>query len=482
MTNLQYGNKIKDLSFNTSASFFGADGIPGKNGKERIGNFYGNIGWNISHKVELLAGATYIRGLRQLVMIDEEVGAPNIKNRIEKYDPVGTLLTYAKLNFSGNDGSLTELQANLAYRKVDFASFNIPQETITWNKENDNEYGLNVLHSQPLSASNTLRIGGMYNHWVAPEGKRYYVGRSSNVHTYSAVIADEQKVGKFLFDAGFRLIGGYIVEWGGFGIEGSAAGFQNVAPIEDQAAPLEWQSAVGATYALSGSTSVHYNFSGGTIAPRKGSLTDEGRLPDNEGRFQHDLGFKYISPKQNELSVSAFYTQRKNSIDFSGQTIVTENDLVMELYKNIDKQSYGIEFSSKLNVPSIHSYIFGNAMIMKGERELNGTMTKDNQLPGIILNSGIYFDYKNFDANFFINYTGSYTNNRFVNPSWVQQNGEFPLGDFVSADFTAGYTLPGKCTKRIFVDVKNIMNKNFMTVAGYPDQGRVLSGGIRVMK
>ena len=480
VTNLHYGNKINDLAFNTSAAFFGTDGPPGRNGKERIGNFHGNLDCKINSGFSLSAGASYISGLRQLIRIDDETGAPNIKNRIEKYDPVRTMLIYVKLNFTGNDGSVTELQTNMAYRNVDFANYNILQETTAWHDENDWEYGLNVLHNRPLSPTNTLRIGALYNHWVAPDGKRFYVGRSSNVHTFSGVVASEQKVGKFLFDSGFRLIGGHIVEWGGFGIEGSAAGFQNVAPIEDQAAPLEWQSVLGASYIISGTSSLHYNFSGGTIAPRKGSLTGEGESPENEGRFQHDLGFRYKSPNRSEISVSTFFTRRKNSIDFSGQTIVTENDLVMELYKNTDKRSYGVEMSAKLNVPSIHSYIFGNALLMKGEKESEDSMIKDEQLPQVILNTGLYFDYSGFDANVFVNYTGPYTNNRFVNSAWVQENGNFPLGDFLSLDVNTGYTFSGRFTTRLFIEVKNILDQKYMTVAGYPDPGRLFLAGMKI--
>ncbi len=480
LTNLQYGNKLKDFSFTTSASFFGTDGPSGMNGKERIGNLYGTLDWDLNQKTQLTTGVTYIQGLRQLVRIDDEVGAPNIKNRIEQYDPVRTLLSYVKLNFRGNNGSQTELQSNLSYRDVDFTTYNVSQDASASHEENDREYGINVLHSRPLSERNTLRIGGLYNHWIAPEGKRYYVGRSCNVHTWSGVIANEQTVGRFIFDAGFRLIGGYIVEWGGFGIEGSAAGFGNVEPITDQAAPVEWQSALGASMALSSISSLHYNISGGTIAPRKGSLTNEGVAPDNEGRLQHDLGIRFKTPGRNEITVSSFYTLRNQAIGFSGQTVVTDNDLVMELYENTDKRSYGLEVSAKINVPEIHSSLFANGMLMKSETEVNDRMIKDAQLPEIIFNSGVYFDYSGFDINVLLNYTGAFTNNRFVIPSWVQQYGDFPLGDFIAADVSAGYTFKGKFEKRIFMEVKNLMNDHFMTVAGYPDPGRLFMAGIKI--
>ncbi len=478
--NLQYGNKVKDVSFTTSASFFGTNGPKGMNGKERIGNLHGNLDWDINQRTHLTTGLTYIQGLRQLMRIDDEIGAPNIKNRIEQYDPVRTLLSYVKLNYKGRNGARTEFQSNLSYRDVDYFTYNVQQDASANHKENDWEYGVNILHSRPLSETNTLRIGGLYNHWIAPDGKRFYVGRSSNVHTYSGVIANEQSIGRVSLDAGFRLIGGYIVEWGGFGIEGSAAGFNNVEPIVNQAAPVEWQTALGVSMKLSSITSLHYNASGGTIAPRKGSLTNNGDAPDSEGRLQHDLGFRIKTPGKNELSVSTFYTKRNKAIGYSGQTIVTDNDLVMELYENIDKRTYGIELSAKVNLPVIYSSIFANGLLMKAEKEIDGKMVKDVQMPEMIFNSGIYFNYSGFDFNLFVNYTGAYSNNRFVVPSWVQQHGDFPLGDFVAMDMSAGYTFKGNYDKRFFIEVKNMLDDPLMTVAGYPDPGRIFMAGIRL--
>jgi len=479
VTNIQYGNKINNISFNTSAGFFGTGGIPDRKGKEGITNLHGNMEWQMSDKFKLFSGATYVGGLREFVTIVEP-GASNIASREEKYDPVRSLITYLKLNYRGNDGSLTELQTNMTYRNANYVMYNIPRDETSEQPEKDWEYGLNLLHSRPLSPANTLRIGALYNHWEAPNGKRYYVGRSCNVHTWSGVIADEQRIGSLLIDGGFRLIGGHITEWGGFGIEGSAKGFQDVAPIEDEAAPAEWQSALGGTYLLPHSLSLHYNFSGGTIAPRKGSLDEQGETPETEGRFQHDIGLRYKCPGQNEFSLTAFYAKRKNAIDFTGNTVTTENDIILELYENLDKLSYGIEMATKINVPYINSFISANALLMKGKKEEGNEMVEDNQLPDIILNAGIMYENSGFDANLFINYTCPYSNNRFVDPAWRAANGDYPLGDFVAADITIGYTFPGRFSKRIFAEVKNILDQKYETVACYPDPGRLFLMGIRV--
>ncbi len=478
-TNFQYGNKVDNVTFNTSASFFGTDGPAGRNGNERIANFHGNVDWDISSKFKLSAGSTYIGGKREFVsIIDAESSSPNLLGREEAFDPLRTSLTYAKLNYLGDDGSLTELQTNLSYRNAYYTRYDLAEHEP--GQEKDWEYGLNLLHSRPLSPTNTLRIGVLYNHWEAPEGKRYYTGRAADVHTWSGVIASEQRAGRFLFDGGFRLISGYIVEFGGFGIEGSAAGFGGVEPIKNETAPLEWQSVLGASYLLSNSLSLHYNFSGGTIAPRRGSSNEQGIRPENEMRLQHDLGFRYKSPANNEISLSTFYAQRQDALELSGETVTTDDGHLMELYENLDKRNYGVELSTKLNIPVLHSFLFANATFMKGENEIKGEMENDDKLPNIILNTGILFEHSGFDANLFINYTGPYTNNRFVRGPWVAQHGDFPLGDFMAVDVTTGYTFAGRFSTRVFVEVRNILDQKYLTVAGYPDPGRLISSGLRI--
>ncbi len=480
VTNLQYGNKVRDVSFNTAMAFMGTNGIPDRRGKERIANFHANMDWTINKKLTFFAGATYISGLREFESIFEP-GSPKILNQDEKFDPMHSLISYAKLNYKGKNGSQTDLQTNFTYRNANYINYNISQNSTSSHLDKDFEYGLNVLHSQPISKNNTLRLGALYNHWKAPDGKRYYAGHPCNLHTWSGVIADEQKIGRFILDAGFRLIGGHIVEWGGFGIEGSASGFNDVAPIEDQAAPIEWQSTLGSSYILSSTSSLHYNFSGGTIAPRKGSLNNSLATPKNETRFQHDFGFRLKSKKHNEITLSAFYTERKNALDLSGETIPTENDLIMELYENLDKRNYGVEFSSKLNIPALRSSVFANATLMKNEKDVDGKMIDDNKLPCVILNTGFLYENTGFDFNIFINYTGPYSNNRFVNPSWIEENGDFPLGDFISADLTTGYTFSGEFSKRIFLEIKNILDKKYQTVAAYPNFGRLFQAGLKIV-
>ena len=148
--------------------------------------------------------------------------------------------------------------------------------------------------------------------------------------------------------------------------------------------------------------------------------------------------------------------------------------------KMLDKRSYGVELSANVNVPAIRSSVFANATFMKNEKEPDGKMVDDSKLPNVILNGGILYEHSGVDANLFIHYTGPYSNNRFVNPKWVTENGDYPLGDFVTADFTCGYTFGSKIKTRIFMEVKNILDTKYETVAGYPDAGRLFLAGLKI--
>jgi len=54
-----------------------------------------------------------------------------------------------------------------------------------------------------------------------------------------------------------------------------------------------------------------------------------------------------------------------------------------------------------------------------------------------------------------------------------------PLGDFHVLNATAGWSPGGRHRARIYVEVKNITDKKFSTVVGYPDFGRRLTLGLR---
>lgn len=478
-THLRYGNKINRVSFNLSTSLFGTSGPAGRRGAERVSNIHGTADWAINSTMRLSAGATYLYGERDFVQIVPP-GSPNLLNLEESFDPIHTFLSYAKLHNTWNSRSVTEFQANVAVRNATYSRYSHATGSSSSHEEDDYEYSLQVLHSYSPVSPLTLRLGGLYNHWVAPNGKRYYAGRRANIHTWSGVFTAEYRASSYILDAGFRIINGYVVEFGGFGIQGSAAGLQQVAPVRNETAPVEWQSALGATWLASGPVSVHYNLSSGSIAPRRGSITEQGASPENEIRVQHDLGIVFRQLGYTGVSASAFHTQRYNALGLSGQTATNQDQMLVELYENRNRQSYGLEVSASSAIPLLRSTLSMNATLMRSRIQTSGQMVADQQLPNIILNGSWLFTYSGLDANLFVHHTGAYKNNRFVDASWINQYGDYPLGNFYMVTFTTGYSFGSTYSARVFVELKNLLDQPFETVAAYPDPGRLIQTGFRV--
>ncbi len=207
--NAQHGNIVNDIRYNVSTSYFGTNGPENRNGKERMGNLNGLFEWQINDKLQISANTMFIYGTREIVQ-PVEPADPKLMNWKEKYEPIQTVVSSVKLNYRSSDKSETELQTNFAYRNPEYSIYTISKDTYNNYSEKDYEYSLNLLHSRLLLTNNTLRFGGLYSHWVAPEGKRFYFGKKADVHTFSAVLADEHKAGRFVFDAGLRLISDYI--------------------------------------------------------------------------------------------------------------------------------------------------------------------------------------------------------------------------------------------------------------------------------
>ena len=477
--NAQHGNNVNNIRYNVSASYFGTNGPENRNGKERVGNLNGLFEWQINDKLQISANTMFIYGTREIV-IPVEPADPKLLNWKEKYEPIQTVVSSVKLNYRGSDKSETELQTNFAYRDPEYSIYTISKDSYNNYSERDYEYSLNLLHSRLFSTKNTLRLGGLYSHWVAPEGKRFYFGKKADVHTFSAVVADEHKAGRFVFDAGLRLISDYIKEWGAFGIEGVGKKFTGVQPIKNETAPLIWQSVFGTSYLLSQSSSLHGHFAGGNVATRKGSFTSEGITPENEIRFQYDTGFKKVTAAGDELTFSLFYVDRKNAIAYSGETISDDAANLMELYENRDKRNFGVEIDARKVLPVLHLSLFVNFTFMKSEMRVNGEMEKDTETPEIISNAGIMYDYKSIDINVFANYIGAYENDRFVDKNWVAENGKSPLGDFLSLNLTTGYTFGKSKNTRVYIETKNLTDVKYYTVAGYPDNDRMVFLGVKM--
>ncbi len=469
---LSTGNTIGRFSYAAGGGYDRTEGPQEMHARESMANLYARMTWQPVSSVILKANIFGLDGARELAIAQEPAGQ-RYRNMRQSFDPYRALLSNVRVQYRPGNNLTSELQIFYSRRNPTF----IDEVRETESNEMDYEYGANFIQSVVLSPSNVLRFGGLYNRWVAPNGKRFYTGKRCDTETFSAVIADEQQLGRITLDAGIRLTGTYLNEYAAFNIEGDGGLFRDVTPVTDEwEAPLI-QGTIGATYDHTGNLSFYFNSAAGQIKPRPGTLTTSMTEPENETRLKIDIGSIYKTGLSGKYSLTAFGVFQKNAIVLSGATSISvETGEVRVLYLNRDQNQMGIEFEAM--PPPVRNSIrpFFNFTIMRSLMEDDNQMVTNREHPVLISSGGLYFRQKAFDLNILCKYVSPFENDRFVNP----EDGPRPLGDFFVADINGGYTTKGSVPLRFYLRVRNLMDSRYSTVNGYPDFGRLLYAGVQV--
>ena len=100
-------------------------------------------------------------------------------------------------------------------------------------------------------------------------------------------------------------------------------------------------------------------------------------------------------------------------------------------------------------------------------------MRRDGELPRGIAGGGMSASRWGFDLSLFWKFVSSYQSRRFAEPP-VEQ----PLGGFNTADLILGRRLGTGKRTRIYAEMKNVADKAYSTVVGYPDYGRRVMIGL----
>jgi len=463
-TSLSHSGKKESLTYSLNLGYDRTDGPPGRHAMEKIFNLYGNFEWKPSEKISVTANIFHLNGMRQFMQA-QYPAAPGLIGRLESYDPFVSSSVSLKVRVEQSEKSNLEIHSFYTGRRPEF----INEVDSTTVSEHDSEVGLNILESVSLGSSNILRFGGLYNYWNAPNGKRYYAGRKSEVQTISWVVTDEFIFRKLNLNGGIRWVKTYINEFGAFGIDGSGSAFTEVEPIMNQWQPFTLQMTGGAVYEPDARSMISLNLVSGSVRPREGALNDNLTMPENEYRTMVDLGYRITPEHLPSMVLTGFYVNQKNAIMYSGEILELEDGRFVELYQNQDQFQYGVEFEARSPVLFKRSTtIFLNLTGMRSMIREESETIKNSELPAFIANSGMNIRLRDFDLNVYGNYSSQFFSTRFADKSV----GPVPLGGYFRIDLNTGYTLGSEDNWRIYGSVKNLLNRKYSTVVGYPDPGR----------
>ncbi len=476
-SHVSHGAGYKKFSYAAGLGYDKTDGPDQKNAAEGIGNIYCRFNWEPYKELTISTNLYYLDGKRELALAEEPAGK-RFREEISSFDQIRSTLINLKVNYRPGEKASTEVHVFYADRKPVFKWEDINSNEIFEISEKDHEWGVNLLQTLNLSHKNTLRFGGLFNHWIAPDGKRFYIGKRCDLETISGVVADEHDFGPFVLDGAIRWSGTYMNDYGAFNIDGSGTGFSGVTPVVDEWQPANLQVALGFRWNLSKTLMGFYHSATGKIKPREGSLDEDLNEPQNETRTKFDLGIQTVLKQTGKITFTGFLVNQKDAIVYSGNTY-EQNGLVMELYENRDEDHFGVEV--EVLSPRLMNYFsaFINLTAMRSVTEESGQMKRSDEFPEIITNGGILFERSGLDFNLFWKYIGGFESSRFVQQIQGEPTIYAPLGDYFVTDISGGYSFGKTITTRVYLRIQNLTDIRYSTVAGYPDFGRRLSLGLK---
>ncbi len=473
---VSHGNTYQNVSYAAGIGYRRYAGPENMNAEENILNGYASLNWQPSGKWQIRSLVHHISGRRELRLAEP----PAMKRFLSEkaaYDPVQATISQLKVRYRPSDRLASEWHAFYADRQPYYTVVDNNTGQTDKTFEGDYEWGIQSIQTLKIAGHQTLRFGGLYNHWVAPNGKRFYSGRRNDLHTISAVIVDEISSGRLNVDLGFRWSQTYLKEYGAFNIQGSGGPFRRVDAVQNEWESPVYQVSAGASYFIVDLTSVHFNMTFGQIQPRRGTLNSQLGALENESRLKMDLGVRSMFMDRGEVTLTGFIARQENAIVLSGQT-TTLNDRVYELYENRDQFTRGLECEARFSNISDGLDLFANATLLSIKARIGEDMKTDKTMPEFIASGGIYYQKNNMDATFLAKRVSAFENTRFVQRLADGRLLPQPLGDFVVLDAIFGYTVDWMSSPRLYVEAKNLTDRHYSTVAGYPDFGRSITVGL----
>ncbi|MCU0473571.1 MAG: TonB-dependent receptor [Bacteroidales bacterium] len=472
-THLSHGNKIGRFAYATGIGYDRTEGPSGKHSGEAMGTFYTRLNWQASDKLSLMTHLYYLDGKRELRIAEPPADTRYI-NMIQNFNPYRSILSNVKAVYRPRKNLSSEMQLFYSYRNPQYND----EVAGTKTNEKDIEWGFNFMQSISIGSSNTLRVGGLYDHWIAPNGKRFYINKRCDTETLSGVIVDEQRFGPVTLDAGLRWTKTYLNDYAAFNIDGEGAAFRSVTPLSDIWEPSIVQGSFGASYHTYNRLSINFNSAIGQVKPRQGSLDIDLKVPDNETRLKIDLGAVKQMGNSGRMTITAFGVFQQDAITLSGtvDTVDISGSIIRELYINRDQNQIGLEL--EVASPRLWNIMesFFNFSVMKSEKKEAGSMVRNMDHPSTITSGGISLKNWNIDLNIFGKYVSPFESIRFA----PKAAGPQPLGDYLAIDCNGGYTLKGSVPVRFYFKVRNLTNIKYSTVVGYPDFGRMIYIGMQL--
>ena len=465
-TQVNHGNKLEDLEYAVGGGFHHTDGETNMNAEENMGNLFGRVVKQVNPDLELSLMGLYMEGDRELKFA-EPPAHPRFLTRKDSFDPMRWYIGVAKARYEPTSKAATEFILNYGKRRFDGHRVGSPD----WTEE-DYEWGARLVQALKLTENNTLRFGGMYNHWRTPTGKRFYVGNPGELQTFAGMISDEQKINRLTLNGAFRVSRTYVDQFGGFNVEGSPRGGLRSVEVQNEWEDPLLTGSVGAAYQLTDEWSLHGNAAMGEISARPGVIDVNLDKPDDETRLKYDLGVKREWKEYGEVALTGFYVEQEDTPLLTRNVVLVNGDPFV-LFENGDRENYGVELETRTKRFENGLQFFANAVAMETRRKTDDDWMDDDEIPQVILGGGASYLWLPFEVSVLTKHVSDYENQRFTADGIPRD-----LGDFETVDLIINYYFGSEYQHKAFFGIENLNDQEYSTVVGWPNEGRRLEAGL----
>ncbi len=467
---VNYGHGGDRFGYAFGAGYYHTDGPAGRNARENVTDCFIRMQGKPADAITLSLTAFALYGDREL-----ETALPPAdqatRNRLEAFDPFRNHVVVGKLGFKASDTASTELIANFAHREYTFHQ----TPPLPANMERDWEYGLRLTQTLQPIAANTLRLSGLFNQWECPTGKRFFWPRPADLWTYTAAVVDEQRLGRWTLNLGYRLSQTYDAEFGGYAIEGSAGKLNTVRTTDTWEDPLHTVSA-GASVALNDHWSLFGNSTWGHVAAPLSALTTSLGRPENETRTKLDLGVRGAWPGYGEVMLTAFGVYQDAAAIYANDTRRGPDGQPVALVRNGLARSQGLELDTRTRRFEPGTQLFLNLVAMRTHLHAAGRWVRDREVPQLILGGGFSHRWRHWELMGLAKHVGRYENDRFLTPAVPRK-----LADFVNLGAGLSYWFGQGRHRKVYFSADNLLDERYSTVNGYPAAGRSVTGGVSLV-
>jgi len=474
---ITHGGKFGGFHYLLSVTRDQTDGPVGRNAAEKSWNIFGKLRYNYKNWLEAEVQQFYIKSMREMAQTVSSAQYPvsvSQMSQLWKYDPLNLSLTMGKIKIKEGSKATTELRYYYVQNKKDWHNRNYVVtkvngvQTLTSTitdavvAEPDFVHGVGIVQAISPIANNTFRVGADYYHGVM------WTNGVQRKNTISGVILDEHTFGKLNVDAGIKVIKDYYKEYA-----------PGTVKITDQWQPAYANLSFGASYKFNDNTILNYIVNTGTIPAPSGSLQlidKVQQLVNDEKRTGMDLGIVKRIKGLGDITLSMFYSNRKNAFQYTGVLYTNANTTQSEYLKNLDLRSVGAELAYQsptfFNIVSV----FANAMGQYTSDVTGGQDVKYERVPGFITSGGLNIQKYGFSLNTLGRYVNKYIGDRFI---VLKAGQKVYVGDYFNLDVNLNYTIP-HLPISLYVKAVNLLDTHYATVSpAYPDYGQRISFGLR---